>query len=170
MSVLSKPYFHDEAAAFLHLEGVLWPRGPVCPHCGSISGKHYDLAKTRVGLRKCSDCRKQFTVKVGTVFESSHIPLHQWLQAVYLMCSSKKGISSHQLMRTLDVQYKTAWFMTHRIREAMKSGKLPPMGGEGEIVEIDETFIGLKDGRTKARQGYGHKRVVLSLIQRGGKA
>src|SRR5271156_3964234 len=128
MSVLSKPYFHDEAAAFLHLEGVLWPRGPVCPHCGSISGKHYDLAKTRVGLRKCSDCRKQFTVKVGTVFESAHIPLNKMLQAVYLMSASKKGVSAHQLHRILEITYKSAWFLCHRVREAMRTGALAPMG------------------------------------------
>jgi transposase-like protein len=119
MSVLSAPYFHDEALAFEHLESKLWPEGPVCPHCGS-RGKHYDIRKTRIGLRKCQDCRKQFTVKVGTVFESTHIPLNKMLQAVYLMCASKKGISSHQLHRTLKVTYKTAWFLTHRIREAMR--------------------------------------------------
>src|SRR5829696_2455086 len=131
MSVLSKIYFHDEAA-FAHLEGILWPEGPVCPHCGSM-GKHYDLRKTRLGLRKCQDCRKQFTVKVGTVFESAHIPLNKMLQAVYLLCSSKKGISSHQLHRVLGITYKSAWFLSHRIREAMWDGSLAPMGGsDGE--------------------------------------
>jgi len=120
----------------------------------------------RIGLRRCGPCKKQFTVKVGTVFESSHVPLNLWLQAVYLMCSSKKGISSHQLMRVLDVQYKTAWFMTHRIREAMASGKLPPMGGEGVIVEIDETFIGKKEG-VPVRRGYARKHAVMTLVQRG---
>ena len=139
MSVLSKPYFHDEAAAFEHLEAQLWPNGPVCPHCGSM-GKHYDLRKTRLGLRKCQDCRKQFTVKVGTVFESAHIPLSKMLQAVYLMVSSKKGISSHQLHRTLGVTYKSAWFLTHRIREAMRDGSL-----------------------------YHHKMKVLSLVDRDTK-
>ncbi|MGH9828504.1 MAG: transposase, partial [Blastocatellia bacterium] len=114
VSTLSIRYLHDETAAFAHLESVLWPDGPVCPHCGSISGKHYDLRKTRIGLRKCSDCRKQFTVKVGTVFESAHLPLHKMLQAVYLLCSSKKGISSHQLHRILGIQYKSAWFLSHR--------------------------------------------------------
>jgi transposase-like protein len=164
MSVLSKPYFHDEAAAFDHLESVLWPEGPVCPHCGSMSGKHYDLRKTRVGLRKCSDCRKQFTVKVGTVFESAKIPLNKMLQAVYLMTASKKGVSAHQLHRILEVQYRTAWFLCHRIREAMRSGTLAPMGG---VVEADETFIGKKEGAVK-RRGYAHKRPVLSLVERGG--
>ncbi len=168
MSVLSAPYFHDEAKAFQHLESVLWPDGPVCPHCGSISGKHYDLRKTRVGLRKCSDCRKQFTVKVGTVFESAHLPLTKMLQAVYLLCSSKKGISSHQLHRILECQYKSAWFLAHRIREALRTGELAPMGGPGGIVEIDETFIGRKEGVEKARAGFGHKNVVLSLVERGG--
>jgi transposase-like protein len=141
MSVLSQAHFHDEAAAFAHLEALLWPNGPVCPHCGSASGKHYDLRKTRLGLRKCSDCRKQFTVKVGTVFESAHVPLHKCLQAVHLLCSSKKGISSHQLHRVLQVQYKTAWFLSHRIREAMRTGALAPMGGPGGVVEVDERFI-----------------------------
>jgi transposase-like protein len=171
MSVLSAPYFHDEAKAFAHLESVLWPEGPVCPHCGSISGKHYDLSKTRVGLLKCSEkaCRKQFTVKVGTVFESAHLPLHKMLQAVYLLCSSKKGISSHQLHRILECQYKSAWFLAHRIREALRDGSLAPMGGLGGIVEIDETFIGRREGVEKARAGFGHKNVVLSLVERGGK-
>jgi transposase-like protein len=169
MSVLSKPYFHDEAAAFAHLEGVLWPQGPICPHCGSVSGKHYDLAKTRVGLRKCSDCRRQFTVKVGTVFESAHIPLHKPLQAVYLMCASKKGVSAHQIHRILGVTYKTAWFLCHRIREALRSGELAPMGGNGSIVEADETFIGRKP-ETEKKQGYGHKNAVLTLVERGGSA
>lgn len=167
MSVLSKPYFHDEAKAFEYLESVLWPEGPICPHCGSVSGKHYDLRKTRLGLRKCSDCRKQFTVKVGTVFESAHIPLNKMLQAVHLLCSSKKGISAHQLHRILEVQYKTAWFLCHRIREAMRTGGLAPMGGKGGIVEADETFIGRKEGSVK-RRGYGHKNAVLSLVERGG--
>lgn len=167
MSVLSKPYFHDEAKAFEYLEGVLWPEGPVCPHCGSVSGKHYDLRKTRLGLRKCSDCRKQFTVKVGTVFEQSHIPLNKVLQAVYLMTSSKKGISAHQLHRVLEITYKAAWFLAHRIREAMRSGDLAPMGGAGAIIEVDETFIGQKKDMPK-RRGFAHKHAVLSLVERGG--
>jgi transposase-like protein len=168
MSVLSKPYFHDEAKAFEYLESVLWPDGPVCPHCGSISGKHYDLRKTRLGLRKCSDCRKQFTVKVGTVFESAHIPLNKMLQTVHLMASSKKGISAHQLHRILEIQYKSAWFLCHRIREAMRTGGLLPMGGLGGVVEVDETFIGRKEGSIK-RRGHGHKNTVLSLVDRKSK-
>ena len=143
MSILSKPYFHDEAAAFEHLEAVLWPDGPICPHCGVI-GNAYALKGVRSkpskknpeglvrhGLKKCAACRKQFTVRVGTVFESSHIPLTKWLQAVYLMTCSKKGVSSHQLHRILEITYKAAWFMTHRIREAMRSGELAPMGSAG---------------------------------------
>lgn len=170
MSVLNKPYFQNEKAAFAKLEAVLWPEGPVCPHCGSAA-KHYDLAKTRLGLRKCAEkeCRKQFTVRVGTVFESSHIPLHKWFQAVHLMCSSKKGISAHQMHRILQVTYKTAWFMAHRIREAMRTGALAPMGGNGSIVEADETFIGKKRG-VKVQRGFTHKHAVLTLVDRQGDA
>ncbi len=166
MSVLSVPYFHDEAAAFQQLEATLWPQGPVCPRCGGMD-RITTVKGARMGLRRCGPCKRQFTVTVGTVFESSHVKLNLWLQAVYLMCSSKKGISSHQLMRVLDVQYKTAWFMTHRIREAMASGKLPPMGGEGQVVEVDETFIGQKADMPKQR-GYAHKHAVLTLVERGG--
>lgn len=160
MSVLDKPYFRSEKAAFKHLEKLLWPQGPVCPHCGSCV-QPYDLAKTRIGLRKCreKECRKQFTVRVGTVFESSHIPLHKWMQAAFLMVSSKKGISSHQLHRTLEVTYKTAWFMAHRLREAMKAGGLPPIGGEGETVQVDETYFGTIDalrGKTWAEEDFTH--------------
>ena len=176
MSVLSKPYFHDEAAAFAHLEAQLWPNGPVCPHCGSM-GKHYDLRKTRLGLRKCQDCRKQFTVKVGTVFEHARIPLHKMLQAVHLLCSSKKGISAHQLHRILEVQYKTAWFLAHRIREAMRDGSLAPMGGAGKVVEADETFIGRLAGMPKPPKYRGsgggsqsRKNTILTLVERGGSA
>ncbi len=170
MSVLSKPWFHNEKAAFVKLESILWPKGPVCPHCCS-AGKHYDLAKTRVGLRKCGEkeCRKQFTVRVGTVFESSHVPLHKWMQAVHLLCASKKGISSHQLHRVLEVTYKTAWFMSHRIREAMRTGALSPMGGAGGIVEVDETFIGQRKG-VKVRRGFSHKHAVMTLVDRDGDA
>ena len=168
MSVLSAPYFHDEAAVYAELEATLWPNGPVCPRC-SGQGRITSVKGGRIGLYRCGPCKRQFTVKVGTVFESSHVPLNLWLQAVFLMCSSKKGISSLQLMRTLDVQYKTAWFMTHRIREAMKSGSLPPMGGEGATVEIDETFIGKKEG-VEQRRGFAHKHAVLTLVERGGSA
>src|SRR5919202_748150 len=150
MSVLSKPWFHDEAAAFEFLEAALWPNGPVCPHCGGMGriGKIKANPEKRVrhGLHKCGDCGKQFTVKVWTVFEHARIPLNKMLQAVHLLCSSKKGISSHQLHRILEVQYKTAWFLAHRIREAMRSGQIAPFGGNGGTVEVDETFIGREPG------------------------
>src|SRR5215207_8247701 len=171
MSVLSKPHFHSEEAAFQHLEKLLWPNGPVCPHCGSM-GKHYNLWKTRTGRWKCQDCRKQFRVTVGTVFECAKIPLNKMLQAVYLLCSSKKGISSHQLHRTLGVTYKSAWFLSHRIREAFRDGELAPFGGSnGEFgnVEADETFIGREPGVEKKRGGYAHKMKVLSLVDREAK-
>lgn len=167
MSVLSKPYFHDEAKAFEYLESVLWADGIVCPHCGVIGGRVYKLEgkSTRVGLKKCGECRKQFTVKVGTVFEHGRMPLHKMLQAVYLMTSSKKGISSHQLHRVLEITYKSAWFLTHRIREAMRSGELAPFGGEGGVVEVDETYIGRRKGSV-VRRGAHHKMAVLSLVHR----
>ena len=179
MSVLSKAYFHDEAAAFAKLESIVWPNGPTCPHCGN-AGKIYELkgVKTkptkknpegleRHGLKKCAECRKQFTVRVGTVFESSHIPLHKWLQAAYLMASSKKGVSSHQMHRALEVTYKTAWFMTHRLREAMRSGDFTPFGGNGGRVEADETFIGKGPTAPKGRtKGHIDRNKVLSLVDR----
>ncbi|HBC08264.1 MAG TPA: IS1595 family transposase [Rhodospirillaceae bacterium] len=181
MSVLNKRYFHSEKAAIAKLESIIWPNGPVCPHCGS-KRKIYEIKgkSTRPGLKKCGDCRKQFTVKVGTVFESSHVPLHKWFQAAYLMASSKKGISAHQLHRTLEVTYKTAWFMAHRLREAMIDLNPEPMGGDGEWVQADETYIGkLETPRvrnkylppvTKAgRSGPAEKRAVVALIS-GGKA
>lgn len=170
MSVLNKRYFTSEKAAFKHLESILWPEGPVCPHCGSCT-MPYDLAKTRMGLRKCRDCKKQFTVRVGTVYESSHIPLHKWLQATYLICSSKKGMSAHQLHRILGITYKSAWFMCHRIREAMKQGGLPPMGGEGESVQVDETYFGKKEIVTKrtkrGKPSHSSKMSVVTLVSKG---
>ena len=179
MSILSKTYFHDEASAFEHLEAVLWPEGPICPHCGSVD-KVYALKGVRTkpskknpegierhGLKKCAACRKQFTVRVGTVFESSHIPLTKWLQAVYLMTCSKKGISAHQLHRILEITYKAAWFMTHRIREAMRSGEPAPMGSAGGYVEVDETFIGhdksVKPVHTNRDSGQARSMVVDKL-------
>src|SRR5882724_7302335 len=123
MSILDRDYFQDEEKAFSKLESVLWPSGPVCPKCGVINDAHGIAANTdkkvRHGLYRCNACKAQFTVTVGTVFESSHIPVHKWLQAAYLLCSSKKGISAKQIERTLQVTYKTAWFMMHRLREAM---------------------------------------------------
>ncbi len=168
MSILNAPYFQDEEAAYAKLESIVWPHGPVCPHCGTMEKMKRLAGKaTRPGLYKCYACRKQSRVTVGTVFEASHVKLHVWLQAVFLMCSSKKGISSNQLARVLDVTVKTAWFMSQRIREAMRTGGLEPLGGLGAVVEADETFIGRKEGAMK-RRGYSHKRAVLSLVERGG--
>lgn len=165
-SALSAPHFHNEAAAFAFVEARVWPEGPVCPHCGGVERISLMGGKsTRQGLYKCYQCRKPFTVRMGTVFESSHVPLHIWLQAMYLIAGSKKGISSNQLHRTLGVTLKTAWFMSHRIREAMRSGNLAPMGGEGGVVEVDETFIGKKKG-VQMRRGFHHKVAVLSLVHR----
>jgi transposase-like protein len=181
-SVLNEPYFQSEAAAFERLEAIVWPNGPTCPHCGNMD-KFYVLSGVRSkpskknpegvvrhGLKKCAACRGQFTVRSGTVFEESHVALHLWFQATYLMCSSKKGVSANQLHRTLGVALQTGWFMGHRIREAMRSGGLaPPMGGKGKFVEIDETFIGRKEG-AEVRRGGAHKNIVLSLVERGGPA
>lgn len=179
MSILAKKYFRDEKAAFDHLEAIVWADGVVCPHCGTVdkagklNGVTGKTGKVRHGLWKCysKGCRKQFTAKVGTVFESAHIPLHKMLQAVHLICSSKKGISAHQLHRTLEVDYKSAWFLAHRIREAMRDGRLAPpmMGGPGQIVEIDETLQGKQEGRTHLR-GSAHMNIVLSLVERGGES
>jgi transposase-like protein len=183
LSKLTKDAFHTEQAAFEYLEATLWPDGAICPHCGSIGkatklqangGSKDGKRQARIGLWKCNEkeCRKQFTVKVGTVFEHGRIPLHKMLQAVYLLCCSKKGISSHQLHRILGITYKAAWFLSHRIREAMRTGALSPMGGGGEIIEIDETFIGRLEGMPKASKGGGgasaYKNTVLTLVERGG--
>jgi len=170
-SVLDAKHFHDEEAAFAYLEAGVWPNGPVCPHCGGFDRISKMQGKsTRIGVYKCYQCRMPFRVTVGTVFEASHVPLRLWLQAVHLMASSKKGISSNQLHRTLGVTLKTAWFMSHRIREAMRVLGVEPMGGPGEVVEVDETFIGRQEGQPKRRTGWGHKNVVLTLVQRGGGA
>lgn len=178
MSALSAPYMHDEAAAFAHVEGMLWADGPVCPACGVVDNA-YELKGVRSkaskrnpegverhGLKKCKDCGKQFTVRMGTIFESSHVKLNLWLQAIYLMTSSKKGISSHQLHRTLGVTVKTAWFMSHRIREAMRSGNTVDFGSGGGTVEVDETFIGHKHNKAEGARGYAHKNAMLTLVDR----
>jgi transposase-like protein len=168
VSILSAPYFHDEQAAYDKLESIVWPSGPVCPHCGCFGRITPVRGKTaRIGLRRCGDCKLQFRVTVGTVFEKSHVPLHKWLQAAYLMCASKKGISAHQLHRTLQVTYKTAWFMEHRLREAMRNNPTEPMGGMGRHVEADETYIGKRPGARKPRGGTRHKNTVLALVERG---
>jgi len=174
MSVLSRPEFHDEAKAFEHLESIIWADGRACPHCGGVDRITKVTAnpekRIRLGLWRCGDCKRQFTVKVGTVFEHARLPLNKALQAVYLMTSSKKGISAHQLHRVLEVTYKTAWFLAHRIREAMRSGDLAPFGGNGGIVEVDETFIGhdrtIKPRGEKKGRGFHHKHKVLALVDR----
>jgi transposase-like protein len=168
--VLSAPQFQTEQGGFEYVESRLWPHGATCPHCGNVDQKRIRKMEgktTRLGLYKCNECRKPFTVRMGTIFESSHLPLHLWLQVIHLMCASKKGISTRQIQRMLVCSMKTAWFLTHRIREAMTTRELGPLGGAGGIVEIDETFIGRRAGVEK-RRGYAHKNVVLSLLERGG--
>jgi transposase-like protein len=169
-SELNKPHFQDADKAREYLEALRWPNGPACPHCGSVSHEHYALKGKahRPGLWKCKDCREQFSVTVGTVFERSKIALHVWLQAVYLLCASKKGMSSHQLHRILGVTYKTAWFMTHRIREAYHVPNAGPVGGGGKIVEADETYYGrIKGVKTAPGGKSSHK--ILALVERDGK-
>ena len=171
-SVFDAPHFQTEEAAFAYVEAHLWPQGPVCPHCGErtrigrLAGK-----TTRIGLHKCNACKGQFTVRQGSIFESSHLPLHLWLQVIHLMCASKKGISTRQIQRMLQCSMKTAWFLPPRIREAMVSGDIGPFGAGGAVVEADETFIGTdpsapqrsKHGR---HPGMSAKMKVLSLIER----
>jgi transposase-like protein len=165
--------YTDETAARRHLEKLQWPNGPECPHCGVVG--EATLLKgnsTRPGVYKCRGCEKPFSVTVGTVFEDSKVPLHKWLYAAHLLTTSKKGISSHQLHRMLSVTYKTAWFMSHRIREAMRPAKLTPMGGASQTVEVDETIIGKLEGAPKRiRQGGNQWRnIVMTLVTRGGPA
>jgi transposase-like protein len=172
-SILSADRFHSEEAAFAYVEGQLWPTGPVCPHCGNadqarigrLSGK-----TTRPGLRKCYACRKPFTVRMGSVFEDSHLPLRLWLQAIHLLCSSKKGISTRQLQRTLGCGMKTAWHLSHRIRAMMAPTASGPLGGAGMTVEADETEL---TRSRKSKKIAGHRRlnnpVVVSLVERGGR-
>lgn len=163
------PRFNDEDAAREHLESLLWPNGPVCPHCGGternsrLNGKAH-----RPGLMFCGDCRSQFSVTVGTVFESSKVPLHKWVYATHLMCASKKGISSKQLERMLGVSYKTAWFMSHRIREAMNIEPEGTLGGGSAPVEVDETYWGNVGKQAKGARGGDHKMKIVSLVERDG--
>jgi transposase-like protein len=174
--------YSDEDAARKHLEALQWPEGVVCPHCGNVDQariKPLQGKSTRPGVYKCNECRKPFSVTVGTVFERSHIPLHKWLYATHLMTASKKGISAHQLHRTLKVTYKSAWFMAHRIREAMADNVRSPMGGEGQIVEADETYYGKPEqprvskyrrGRPFIHKGkFKNSRPIVSLVERGGR-
>lgn len=178
MDRFSAEHFRNDDAARAYLETVLWPDGPVCPHCGTI-GRAY--ATKRKGVYRCAEpqCRKDFTVTMKTVMERSKIALHKWLQAFHLMCSSKKGISAHQLHRTLDIGYEAAWFMCHRIREAMRDGGLSPLGGEGKIVEADETYYGKMEKPYVSPQRRGRpyktgsrgprdKRPIVALVERGG--
>ena len=173
-SILSAPHFHNKAAAIVRLEAIIWPDGPFCPRCGGFD-RITRVKGARPGLRRCGPCNREFTVTVGTVFERSHVPLHKWFQAAHLLGSSKKGISAHQLHRTLGVTYKTAWFMAHRLREAMRL--LYPavkLGGDGKTVEIDETYVGGKEKNKhhSKRQNLGTggvgKEIVFALVERGG--
>jgi transposase-like protein len=179
-SVLKQPYFHDEEAAFEALEGIMWKGGlpPHCPHCGvtdrmnrlavqtSKASKRNPEGKPVYGLWKCYACRKQFTVRKGTIFEESRLELHLWFQAAYLMCSSKKGVSANQLHRTLGCTLKTAWFVAHRLREAMAEGLLNPFGSSGGAVEADETYIGRWRRKGEKERGFDHKMKVVTLIDR----
>jgi len=168
-AIHTEPRFNDENAAREHLEAIYWPRGPVCPHCGGterntrLNGKAH-----RPGLLYCADCKQQFTVTVGTVFERSKVPLHKWVYATHLMCASKKGISAKQMERMLGVTYKTAWFMAHRIREAMNIAPTGTLGGPGEPVEVDETFWGNKGKQADGARSYHHQMKIVSLVERDG--
>jgi transposase-like protein len=167
MASINAPHFQNEEEARKYLEALRWPEGSVCPHCGTVGNAY----ATKNGKYRCAskECRKDFSVTVGTIYEGSHIPMHKWLLATYLLCSSKKGISSHQLHRTLGITYKSAWFMTHRIREAFKPGSgLPPLGGKDKTVEADETYIGNKGKQKPGARGWSHKEKVLSLVERKG--
>lgn len=183
-ATLSAPHFTDEAAAFEFVEKLLWPRGPVCPHCGNVDESRIGRLNARSkpsktnpdgvkvhGLRKCYACRSKFTVRVGTIFEDSHLPMHMWLQVIQLMNSSKKGISTRQIQRLLNCSMKTAWHLTHRIREIMKPGDsfggMSPLGGSGVTIEADETFVGAKAGRKLGRPPV-EKQPVMALVERGG--
>jgi transposase-like protein len=174
MSNLQNPIFTDENKAREWLEARVWPTGPVCPHCG-VTSEHITKLEGdahRAGVYQCnaSECREQFTVTVKTVFERSKIPLTKWLAALFLLTASKKGVSAHQIHRSLKISYKSAWFLMHRLREAMRTGGLVPMGGGGKTIEADETYIGRLEGEPKRRSGYGHKNAVLTLVERGGSA
>jgi transposase-like protein len=169
-SLFAEPHFQNDEAAREMLESILWPEGPVCPHCGVVN---HAYKTKRPGVFRCAEkpCRKDFTVTMKTVMERSKIALHKWLQAFHLMTSSKKGVSAHQLHRTLNIGYEAAWFMAHRIREAMRLGGLSPLGGGGKTVEVDETYIGYLDGAPKkGRLGVSNRRTVLTLVERGGSA
>jgi transposase-like protein len=169
-SLFAEPHFQNDEAARAILESILWPDGPVCPHCGVV-GHAYKT--NRPGVFRCAEkgCRKDFSVTMKTVMERSHIALHKWLQAFHLMASSKKGVSAHQLHRTLQIGYEAAWFMAHRIREAMRLGGLSPLGSGGKVVEADETYFGFLEGQPKkGRLGTSNRNTVVTLVERGGSA
>jgi transposase-like protein len=168
--MFNAPHFQSPEAAREYLEAIRWGADRACPHCGTVNES---FATKKAGVYRCrsKECRKDFSVTTKSVMESSHIKLNVWLQAFFLMSSSKKGMSAHQLHRALGVTYKSAWFLSHRIREAMRSGGLlPPMGGAGKVVESDETYIGRLKGQPKRRGGASHKNTVLTLVERGGSA
>ena len=167
-AIHTEPRFNDEDAARQHLESIRWANGPVCPHCGGVErNSQLNGESHRAGLYFCGDCRSQFTATIGTLFEDSKVGLHKWLYAIHLMCASKKGVSAKQLERVLGVSYKTAWFMSHRIREAMTSeGGL--LGGGGKPVEVDETYWGNNGKQVPGARGGDHKMKVLSLVERNG--
>ena len=174
---LTDKIFHDDEAARLHLEAQRWPQGPYCPHCGECEAiTRLQGASTKPGTCICKSCRTKFTVTVGTIFERSHVGLAKWMLAFRLMASSKKGVSAHQLHRTLGVTYKTAWFMAHRIREAMSEKNPAPMGGEGKTIEADESVVGGKEKNKRLSKrnpkniGAVGKQVVFTLVERGGRA
>lgn len=167
---LTNPIFTDADKAREHLEALRWPDGPYCPHCGDTENVvRMEGAAHRKGLHNCRSCRKQFSVTVGTLFERSHIPLNKWLLAFHLMAASKKGMSAHQMHRQLDITYKTAWFMCHRIREAMKQENRPKLGGAGKVVEVDETFFG-KRPQTATKRGTFSKNAIVALVERDGES
>ena len=175
---------HSEEDARAYFENMRWPDGPVCPHCGvteNIATVQHTGKRTkdvpegkkhrpaREGLYYCNACKQQFTVRVGTILEKSHLSLAMWQWGYRQMCASKKGISAHQIHRSLGISYKSAWFLAHRIREFMRTGSLAPMGGKGRVAEVDETFVGVKEGQKKQRGGR-HKNIVMTLVERGGSA
>ena len=171
MTNLTDPIYTDKNKAREHFERIYWPNGPVCSHCGTVNQATLVQGKShRPGMYQCNACRQPFTVTTGSVMESSHIPLNKWALGFHLYAASKKGFSAHQLHRMIGVTYKSAWFMAHRIREAMGDSNPPLMGSKGGTVEADETYIGRKPGKTKKRAGAGHKMAVMSLVERGGAA
>lgn len=178
MDIFSAPQFRDDDAARTYLESLRWPDGPICPHCGVVN---HAYAIKPAGTYRCAEaaCRGNFTVTMNSPMERSHIALHKWVQAFHLLCSSKKGISAHQLHRTLGITYRSAWFMAHRIRECMRQGGLAPLGGEGKVVEADETYYGeIPESKRRKHKTTGrpysndphstHKRAIVALVERGG--